>query len=146
MPHTDIFQCFTPDLLHQIHKGVFKSHAFEWALSLAEDRGGKGEIDRRFIVMPEHPGIRMFPHGVSNIKQWTGSEAKAIMKVFVGVIAGIIPAQAIRAIRAIIDFSYLASYHSHTDSTLERLQEALDEFHENKEIFVEEIKDIPYLK
>ena len=57
MPHTDIFQCFTPDLLHQIHKGVFKSHAFEWALALAEKNAEKGEIDRRFMKMTEHPSI-----------------------------------------------------------------------------------------
>ena len=98
----------------------------------------ENEIDRRFKAMPEHPTIHMFPHGVTNIKQWTGKEAKAIMKVFTGVIAGLLPPKAVRAIRAMIDFVYFASYHSHTDSTLARLKEALDEFHDNKEIFIEE--------
>ena len=138
LQHTNIFLSFTPDLLHQIHKGVFKSHTFEWALTLAKNVGRKGEIDRQFIMMLEHPAIHMFPHGVSAIKQWTGLEAKAIMKVFVGVIVELLPPQAVHAIRAIIDFVYLASYHSHTDSTLLRLQEALDEFHDNKDIFVKE--------
>ena len=138
LKHTDIFACFTPDLLHQIHKGVFKSHVFEWAIELAANKGDKKEIDRRFKTMPDHPDICIFSHGVLEIKQWTGKEAKAILKVFVGVIAGLIPPKAVRAIRAIIDFIYLASYHSHTDATLAQMQDALDEFHNNKEIFVEE--------
>ena len=95
LKRTNIFMCFTPDLLHQIHKGVFKNHVFEWALELAERRVDGNEIDRRFQAMPEHPTIRMFPHGVTNIKQWTGKEAKAIMKVFTGVIAGLLPPKAV---------------------------------------------------
>lgn len=139
LPHTDIFRCITPDLLHQIHKGVFLSHAFKWALTLAEQRSDKEEVDNHFKCIPDHPLIRRrFTNGVSEIKQWTGVEAKAVAKSFIGVLAGLLPPRAMRAIRALIDFLYYATYHSHTDATLKSMEDALDEFHANKSIFIDE--------
>lgn len=59
-------------------------------------------------------------------------------KSFVGVLAGLLPPRAMHAIRVLIDFLYYATYHSHTDMTLKSMEDALDEFHANKSIFIDE--------
>jgi hypothetical protein len=46
-------------------------------------------------------------------------------------------ARLIRAVRAILDFLYLAQYPCHTDQTLNLLDDALTRFHNNKGIFVD---------
>ncbi|KAG1831199.1 hypothetical protein DFJ58DRAFT_719589 [Suillus subalutaceus] len=64
LPHTDIFSCITPDILHQLHKGVFKDHVF----------------DRQFQVMTEFHGLRHFKWGILTHKE--------MQRVILGVIAG----------------------------------------------------------
>ena len=43
----------------------------------------------------------------------------------------------IKAVRALLDFLYLAQYPVHTDNTLVLLQDALEMFHMNKNIFID---------
>jgi hypothetical protein len=91
--------------------------------------------------MPSHPGLRHFKNGISHVSQWTGTEHKEMEKVFLGIQVmsrgGTSDKRMIIAVRALIDFAYYASLQSHTTQTLAGLRKALDDFHANKDAFIE---------
>ncbi|CDO74667.1 hypothetical protein BN946_scf184828.g7 [Trametes cinnabarina] len=131
LPYANIFNCIVPDLLHQLHKGVFMSHLVQWIA-----KGHEDELDARFARVPPYPGLRVFSQGITGISQWTGNEFRQMERIFVGIIDGLhADSRVVAAARAMLDFIYLAHYPSHTPSTLQQMRDALERFHANKDVF-----------
>ncbi|OCH83919.1 hypothetical protein OBBRIDRAFT_815665 [Obba rivulosa] len=123
LPHANIFHSLRPDILHQLHKGVFKDHIVLWATICTE--GGKLEVDRHFRAMPKHPKLRHFKKGILPVSQWTRTKYKNMEKVFLSVLS----------VRAVLDFIYYAHFEVHLDDLLKQLEDAWNTFHHFKHIF-----------
>ncbi|KAF7318519.1 hypothetical protein HMN09_00361800 [Mycena chlorophos] len=116
LPHCSIFDCFTPDLLHEIHNGVFGNHLVEWVSAAMKGLGP--EMDRSFQAMTLHPSLRHFKKGITLTTQWTGKEHKEMAKVLLGIAANAADPKVLRAVRGVIDFTYYAHFRIHTDESL----------------------------
>ncbi|KAG2345489.1 hypothetical protein BDR05DRAFT_998119 [Suillus weaverae] len=137
----DIHELIAPDILHQLIKGTFKDHLVEWVGQYLHHVHGKkraekilDDIDQRIAAIASFSGLRRFPQG-RGFKQWTGNDSKALMKVYLLAIEGYVPTDVVRTFRAFLEFCYLVRRNIITESTLVRIQDALDRFHHYRKIF-----------
>lgn len=132
LPFTDIHDCITPDVLHQLFQGVFK-HVVNWCEQIV----GAQELDRRVRALPPAYGVRHFKNGISALSQVTGKERKDMARILLGCLVGILPRKGMLACRALLDFIYLAQYSTHDSLTLGYMEESLRTFQQNKAYFVQ---------
>ena len=140
LPLANIFASITPDILHQMLQGVMK-HVIKWITSRTVF--GSAVINARCRALPQNHHITQLSKGVGMFSRVSGQEHKNMCRVLLGLIldlplpGGLVSSRLIKAVRAILDFLYLAQYVSHTSETLERLNNSLSRFHENKAILID---------
>ncbi|ETW78381.1 hypothetical protein HETIRDRAFT_325629 [Heterobasidion irregulare TC 32-1] len=122
----------TPEPLHQWHK-QFLDHDVHWCRNTI----GDSELDFRFSIIQPQVGFRHFENGVSTLKQVTGREQRDIQRYFVACIAGAVPPSFLVAIRALMDFRYLAQAPQIDEVIIRRISDALAEFHHHKHAIVD---------
>ncbi|KAG8746737.1 hypothetical protein FRC10_003720 [Ceratobasidium sp. 414] len=134
IPNVDFGRSLTPDLLHQLYKGMYE-HARDWVENLL----GMVEFNRHFKAMPPAQDLRRFKKGVTKVKVWAGRESRDMMRQFLPVIIDAqAPPKFIQLIRALLDFSYIAHGAQLTEAELVEMDKALAAFHEAKYVLQDE--------
>jgi len=114
----------THDALHGLHK-FFYDHPLKWAINIM----GGCELDCRLMALQPCIGVQHWGQGISNLKQVTGREERELEKIVIAVVAGAIPKNALRAIRALMDAIFIAQDLLFYEDTIHAYEEALREFH-----------------
>ncbi|EGN94685.1 hypothetical protein SERLA73DRAFT_96032 [Serpula lacrymans var. lacrymans S7.3] len=122
----------TPEILHICHKFFF-DHVLLWRKTML----GNEELDDRYKSHHKRVGFRHFSKGISHVKQMTGRDHRDIQRTIVPSIAGAAPPKAVRAIRAIVDFIYIAQNPIHTPTSITQMEAALAEFYRHKQAILD---------
>jgi len=130
-PMSDPSVFLTPEPLHHWHK-QFWDHDAKWCINAV----GAAELDFRFAVLHPIVGFRHFNEGISSLKQVTGREHREVQRHIVAVIADAVPPDFLRAIRALMDFRYLAQMLEIDEEMCTRTEAALKEFHRYKDSII----------
>lgn len=94
---------------------------------------GAEKFEFRFLLLPYHAGFQQFKEGVSKLGQVTGREHHNIEQYMVSTIEGAVTKGFLIAIRALMNFCYLALAPEINNNTCDLIDHTLKEFHEIKQ-------------
>jgi hypothetical protein len=137
---------FKPDILHNIYLGLFK-HLMQWIEDFLKKHDRQESFDEVWKSLPPYPGFFVPKKAYREVTQWQGKEMRNLGRCILGVLASSLrrptPVQqgpfrdALRCVRALVDFSLMAQYQSHTEDTLGYMEQYLKDFHRYKDVFQE---------
>jgi len=110
--------------LHQLLKGFFEDHSWEWNISFLTDiykmEEGLDLIDEWLSIIPHFLIVNQFDNKVSTVKHWTSDEYKSVVLVSLPVPALHPPGHPnhFKCIQSVTDFKLIASYYCLTETIL----------------------------
>ncbi|KAI6001429.1 hypothetical protein EDD15DRAFT_2158658 [Pisolithus albus] len=132
-PLSDPANFLTPEPLHHWYR-KFWDHDVQWCKNAL----GAPELDFRYSVLHPIVGMRHFKDGITALKQVTGRAQRDMQRFMVAVIGGAASRDVVIAVRALMDFRYLAQAPRITSIIQDRIKATLAEFHNHKDKITEE--------
>jgi len=135
-----------PDLLHNIYHGLFK-HMMEWVEGFLKKQKQQQVLDDAWKEIPPYPGLSVPEKAYREIIQWQGKEMRNLGRCISTVLASALRnpdssqyqdfKRPLKCVSALVDFTLMAQYRSHTPDTLSYMESYLQTFHQTKDIFLE---------
>jgi hypothetical protein len=158
--YVNIYESMSVDVLHQLHKGIVMD-LINWVVELINGTPNPTRprnlterkrstipsatlLDDRFRSVPQYTGLKHFKD-FSHVRQWTGNQQKAILRVFLPVITPLLlrsRPDALAYARAVADFVTMAQYSTYDEETVRYMKHALSIIDMTKGVFHEQrVKD-----
>ncbi|QRV90390.1 hypothetical protein RhiJN_18408 [Ceratobasidium sp. AG-Ba] len=124
-----VYLAVAADPLHQIEQGIFGKHIWPWLRdSLSNSQATI--LDARCI--PRYPDFKHFPNGITKLKNITGTEFGVILRVISPLVEDLLMLADRKAVlstlRSLATIHLLSKFTTHTEATLEQLEEQIGLF------------------
>lgn len=146
LPRVDPAEIAKPDLLHTVYLGILK-HMMEWIQEFLKKHNRLDFFDKAWSTMGPYPGFTVPTKAYREVSQWQGKEMRNLGRIVTAAFATALRAPsdaqrmpfriAIQCVTALVDFHLMAQYKTHTEQTLQYMQDYLNAFHKNKHVFRE---------
>ena len=134
------------DPLQNIYLCLFK-HMMEWVEGFLKKHKWQQAFDDAWKEIPPHPGFSVPKKAYRKVTQWQGKEMRNLGQCISAVLASALRNPdssqhqdfniALKCVGALVDFSLMTQYRSHTPDTLAYMERYLQTFHQTKDIFFE---------
>jgi len=133
-------------MLDTVYLGLFR-HMMDWIQAFLKKHGRLQAFDDVWKTLPPYPGFLVPKKAYREVAQWQGKEMRNLGRCILGVLAVALCQpqssqvisfkHALRCVRALVDFTMIAQYRSHTSDTIAYMEHYLDQSHRMKSIFLE---------
>ncbi|KAG9086597.1 hypothetical protein FS749_003534 [Ceratobasidium sp. UAMH 11750] len=123
-----VYAAISADPLHQIEQGVFGKHIWPWICKQLSPKSAT-ILDTCFKSIPRYPDLKHFPNSITTLKNVTGAEHAVILHLLPPLLEDLIPLKirriVITVLRSLAKIHMYAKFTTHTERTLEDLQQEI---------------------